>query len=148
MALPQLSIWQPGDGLRKIKYKYHVCLIVIFSALIRLLFLTDRYLWCDEASSVLISRHSVDNLLFHAAFDVHPPLYYLLLHDWIILLGDSIAAVRSLSLLFGILTVVLVIALTRWLANERTALLAGWFAALMPMAVNYSQETRMYALMG
>ncbi|EOV8144277.1 hypothetical protein ACOJ9M_004934, partial [Salmonella enterica subsp. enterica serovar Meleagridis] len=26
MALPQLSIWQPGDGLRKIKYKYHVCL--------------------------------------------------------------------------------------------------------------------------
>lgn len=77
MALPQLSIWQPGDGLRKINYKYHVCLIVIFSALIRLLFLTDRYLWCDEASSVLISRHSVDNLLFHAAFDVHPPLYYL-----------------------------------------------------------------------
>ncbi|HCL2449167.1 TPA: glycosyltransferase family 39 protein, partial [Salmonella enterica subsp. enterica serovar Infantis] len=148
MALPQLSIWQPGDGLRKIKYKYHVCLIVIFSVLIRLLFLTDRYLWCDEASSVLISRHSVDNQLFHAAFDVHPPLYYLLLHDWIILLGDSIAAVRSLSLLFGILTVVLVIALTRWLANERTALLAGWFAALMPMAVHYSQETRMYALMG
>ncbi|ENX4477232.1 hypothetical protein ACFO7N_001821, partial [Salmonella enterica] len=45
MALPQLSIWQPGDGLRKIKYKYHVCLIVIFSVLIRLLFLTDRYLW-------------------------------------------------------------------------------------------------------
>lgn len=76
MALPQLSIWQPGDGLRKIKYKYHVCLTVIFSVLIRLLFLTDRYLWCDEASSVLISRHSVDNLLFHAAFDVHPPLYY------------------------------------------------------------------------
>lgn len=113
MALPQLSIWQPGDGLRKIKYKYHVCLIVIFSVLIRLLLLTDRYLWCDEASSVLISRHSVDNLLFHTAFDVHPPLYYLLLHDWIILLGDSIAAVRSLSLLFGILTVVLVIALTR-----------------------------------
>ncbi|SUH23794.1 putative inner membrane protein [Salmonella enterica subsp. enterica] len=65
-----------------------------------------------------------------------------------ILWGDSIAAVRSLSLLFGILTVVLVIALTRWLANERTALLAGWFAALMPMAVHYSQETRMYALMG
>lgn len=148
MALPQLSIWQPGDGLRKIKYKYHVCLIVIFSVLIRLLFLTDRYLWCDEASSVLISRHSVDNLLFHAAFDVHPPLYYLLLHNWMILWGDSIAAVRSLSLLFGILTVVLVIALTRWLANERTALLAGWFAALMPMAVHYSQETRMYALMG
>ncbi|ASG75922.1 hypothetical protein D6F12_00515 [Salmonella enterica] len=148
MALPQLSIWQPGNGLRKIKYKYHVRLIVMFSVIIRLLFLTDRYLWCDEASSVLISRHNVDSLLFHAAFDVHPPLYYLLLHDWMILLGDSITAVRSLSLLFGILTVALVIALTRWLANERTALLAGWFVALMPMAVHYSQETRMYALLG
>ncbi|EBJ0943872.1 hypothetical protein DOO94_23000, partial [Salmonella enterica] len=148
MTLSQLSIWQPGNGLRKIKYKYHVCLIVMFSAIIRLLFLTDRYLWCDEASSVLISRHNVDSLLFHAAFDVHPPLYYLLLHDWMILLGDSITAVRSLSLLFGILTVALVIALTRWLASEHTALLAGWFVALMPMAVHYSQETRMYALLG
>lgn len=148
MALSQLSIWQPGNRLRKIKYKYHVCLIVMFSAIIRLLFLTDRYLWCDEASSVLISRHNVDSLLFHAAFDVHPPLYYLLLHGWMILLGDSITAVRSLSLLFGILTVALVIALTRWLANEHTALLAGWFVALMPMAVHYSQETRMYALLG
>ncbi len=117
-----------------------------------MLFLTDRFTFgVTEVVSVLISRHSVDSLLFHAAFDIDAsPLYYLLLHDWIILLlGDSIAAVLSGLLLFGILTVVNGLSCLRdgWQMNVCNVL-AGWFARLMPMAVHYSQETRMYALMG
>ncbi|WP_261434892.1 glycosyltransferase family 39 protein [Serratia quinivorans] len=77
-----------------------------------------------------------------------PHFYYLLLHGWMLLFGDSILAVQSLSMLFGVVTVALVIKLTRWLANERAALLAGGLMAMMPMAVRYSQEARMYALMG
>ncbi|WP_261413222.1 hypothetical protein [Serratia quinivorans] len=42
-----------------------------------------------------------------------------------LLFGDSILAVQSLSMLFGVVTVALVIKLTRWLANERAALLTG-----------------------
>ena len=82
------------------------------------------------------------------SFDVHPPLYYLLLHGWMVLFGDGIMAARSLSLVFGVVTVALAMRFTRWLANERAALIAGWLMAIMPMAVRYSQEARMYALMG
>ncbi|CAI0896584.1 Predicted membrane protein [Serratia entomophila] len=149
MSLQQISNAPlAGNRLKGIGYKHYVLLILLLSAAIRFTSLTDRYLWCDEASSVLTSRYDVAALLYHASFDVHPPLYYLLLHGWMVLFGDSILAVRSLSLVFGVATVALAIRLTRWLANERAALLAGALMAIMPMAVRYSQEARMYALMG
>jgi len=134
--------------MKNLGYKRCVSVIVIFAAVVRCITLTDRYFWCDEASSVLTSRYDVGALLYHASFDVHPPLYYLLLHAWMALFGDSIMAVRSLSLVLGVMTVALTIRLTHRLFNERAALLAGWLMAIMPMAVRYSQEARMYALMG
>ncbi|CAI0729777.1 Predicted membrane protein [Serratia proteamaculans] len=114
-----------SNRLKGIGYKHYVYLIVMFAAVIRGISLTNKYFWCDEASSVLTSRYDLSALLYHASFDVHPPLYYLLLHGWMLLFGDSILAVRTLSLLFGVVTVALTIKLTRWLANERAALLAG-----------------------
>ncbi len=95
---------------------------------------------------MLTSRYDVGTLLYHASFDVHPPLYYLLLHGWMVLFGDGIMAARSLSTVFGVVT--LAMRFARWLANERAALMAGWLMAIMPMAVRYSREARMYALMG
>ncbi|CAI1044342.1 insertion element IS2 transposase InsD [Serratia entomophila] len=40
----------------------------------------------------MTSRYDLAALLYHASFDVHPPLYYLLLHGWMVLFGDSILA--------------------------------------------------------
>ncbi|CAH5136764.1 glycosyltransferase family 39 protein [Serratia marcescens] len=149
MSLQQVSnVSLSNNGLKGIGYKHYALAIVAFSAIVRFISLTDRYFWCDEASSVLTSRYDVGALLYHASFDVHPPLYYLLLHAWMVLFGDGIMAARSLSLVFGVATVALAMRFTRWLANERAALIAGWLMAIMPMAVRYSQEARMYALMG
>ncbi|MMZ52798.1 hypothetical protein D3C81_416590 [compost metagenome] len=130
------------------KYNAMVFFILLLSTVIRFCYLTNRYFWCDEASSILTSRYEVPLLLYHASFDVHPPLYYLLLHYWIDIFNDSIFSARSLSVLFGVITVALVIKLTRCIINERAALLAGWLISIMPVAVRYSQEARMYALMG
>ncbi|KYQ96986.1 hypothetical protein AWY96_00115 [Serratia plymuthica] len=149
MSLKKISkVSLLNNGFKGINYKHYVLTILVFATVIRFISLTTRYFWCDEASSVLTSRFDVDDLLYHASFDVHPPLYYLLLHGWMALFGDSIMATRSLSLIFGVMTVGLAMGFTRWLANERAALLAGWLMAIMPIAVRYSQEARMYALMG
>ncbi|MGP2836359.1 glycosyltransferase family 39 protein [Serratia nevei] len=137
-----------SNRLKSIGYKHYVLLILIFATVIRFISLTDNYFWADEASSVLISRYDMATLLHHASFDVHPPLYYLLLHGWMALFGDSIFAVRSLSLVFGVATVGLAITLSRRVVNERVALLTGWLMAIMPMAVHHSQQARMYSLMG
>jgi uncharacterized membrane protein len=110
--------------------------------------LTAAAVWGDEGSSLLMSQYSLSGIWFHAAHDVHPPLYFMLLHGWIELFGDSLLSIRSLSALPGILCVVLGAWLVRVIATPRAALLAGLLLALLPTAVRYSQEVRMYSLLG
>ncbi|MDE3077701.1 MAG: glycosyltransferase family 39 protein, partial [Chloroflexota bacterium] len=70
-------------------------------------------LWYDEGSSIFLSRQSLAAITSGAAHDIHPPLYYYLLHFWMLAAGRSEFAVRSLSVAAGLLTVVLVFALGR-----------------------------------
>ena len=74
------------------------------------------------------------------------PLHYVLLHYWMLAFGDSEAAVRSLSALFGILLVLVVYGLGVELAGRRVGLIAALLAAVSPFYVQRSQEGRMYIL--
>lgn len=122
--------------------------VLALAAFVRFYGLTASAIWGDEGSSLLLSQYGLDELWGHAARDVHPPLYFMLLHGWIEWFGDGIFSVRSLSALPGIATVALGMWLVRLLANPRAALLAGVLLALLPTAVRYSQEVRMYSLLG
>lgn len=101
-------------------------------------------LWLDEATSLILARMSVPELVRWTALDIHPPLYYTLLHFWRYL-GESEAAIRSLSALAGVLNVLVIAALGRTLFERRTGWIAGLLLALAPLHVWYSQEARMYA---
>ncbi|MEO6680146.1 MAG: glycosyltransferase family 39 protein [Pseudomonas sp.] len=127
---------------------YGFWLILVLAAAVRFYDLTAAAIWGDEGSSLLMSQYSLGDIWFHAAHDVHPPLYFMVLHGWIELFGDSIFAIRSLSALPGIAVVALGFWLVRLVANPRAALLAGLLLALLPTAVRYSQEVRMYSLLG
>ena len=122
--------------------------ILALAALVRFYDLTAAAIWGDEGSSLLLSQYSLAGIWMHAAHDVHPPLYFMLLHGWIALFGDGIFSIRSLSALPGIATVALGVWLVDLLATRRAALLAGILLALLPTAVRYSQEVRMYSLLG
>lgn len=122
--------------------------IMLLAAAVRFYDLTAAAIWGDEGSSVLLARYSLAQIWHHAAFDVHPPLYFMLLHGWIELFGDGIFAVRCLSALAGIAAVGLGIWLVDRLATRRAAMIAGLLLALLPTAVRYSQEVRMYSLLG
>ena len=127
---------------------YGFWLILVLAAAVRFYDLTAAAIWGDEGSSLLMSQYSLGDIWFHAAHDVHPPLYFMVLHGWIELFGDGIFAIRSLSALPGIAVVALGFWLVRLVANPRAALLAGLLLALLPTAVRYSQEVRMYSLLG
>lgn len=122
--------------------------ILLLAALTRIYGSTASAIWCDEGSSLLMSRYSVSLIWSHSAHDVHPPLYFLLLHGWVAVFGDSLFSVRFLSVLPGIGTVALGIWLVYLTATRRAAVLAGVLLAVLPIAVHYSQEVRMYSLMG
>jgi len=138
-AVPRLAQWVRD---------YWLVPILALAALTRVYDLTAAAIWGDEGSSLLLSQYSLAGIWFHAAHDVHPPLYFLLLHGWIELFGDGIFSIRSLSALPGIVTVGLGVWLVRLIATRHAAVLAGFLLAMLPTAVRYSQEVRMYSLLG
>jgi mannosyltransferase len=87
--------------------------------------------------------------LFHslAHTEGNPPLYFLLLHGWIRAFGESEAAIRSLSALFGTAAIVLAYVIGRRLAGSRVGLVAAALVAFNPLMVWFSQEARPYALL-
>ncbi|MDB6141228.1 MAG: hypothetical protein JWP80_272 [Pseudomonas sp.] len=122
--------------------------ILVLAGITRFYGLTQTAIWCDEGSSLLMSQYSFAMTWFHSAHDVHPPLYYLLLHGWMSLFGDGIFSIRAMSAIPGVATVGLAVWLMRLITNQRATVLAGVLLAMLPIAVRYSQEVRMYALMG
>lgn len=125
-----------------------VLAILLASAALRLHQVSIPGIWLDEAFSVLLSRLEPAQILFHTARDVHPPLYYLTLHYWMQGFGSDALAVRSLSVCAGIATVGVGMLLARQLASWRAAVMAGVLMAFFPMGIRFSQEARMYALLG
>lgn len=117
----------------------------VASLLIRLAGLSLDSLWFDEVFSLRAARMSVNEIVTLTRGDVHPPLYYLLLHFWVKNFGETPAAVRLLSVVFSSLTVFALYHLARELFDARSALFAALFATLSPFQVFYAQETRMYA---
>lgn len=126
-------------------------LLVLLAFLLRLRGLDAESLWFDEAISFTFARASLPELFQSIAQDNHPPLYFLLLHLWLSLVGQSEYALRWLSLAPGVATVALLFPLTlRWsrgLASPLplvAALLACLWLALSPFHRFHSQEARVY----
>ena len=115
---------------------------------LRLYRLDNQSLWYDEGFSVYLARMDLDEITSRTAADIQPPLYYYLLHGWILLFGDSEWALRALSVLFGVLTVPVIYGVARLLFRSRAAgLLAALLVAVSPLHLWYGQEARMYTLL-
>lgn len=106
-----------------------------------------RELWLDESHSALLAGMPVRQLLAFVRGDVHPPLYFLLLHGWTRLAGDSPAALRGFSLLASVAAGLAFAGLVlRVFGRRPAAVLAAWLFWLSPVLFYYSVEVRMYAL--
>ena len=105
-------------------------------------------LWYDEGFSVYLASMDLSEITARTAADIQPPLYYYLLHGWIALFGDGQIALRSLSALFGILTIPLMYAVAVKLFRSKLAgLLSALLFAISPLHIWYGQEVRMYTLL-
>jgi hypothetical protein len=115
------------------------------------LYLRTRYIgsqfWMDEALAVGISSHSLSAIPGVLRHDGSPPLYYVLLHIWMQMLGSSEVATHALSLLFGLLTIPVGMWAGWSLLGKRAGVYAAVLFASNAFITQYSQETRMYSLM-
>jgi len=123
-------------------------LITILGLGLRLYRLDGQSLWYDEGFSVYLARMDLAEITARTAADIQPPLYYYLLHGWIQFFGDDEWGLRSLSVLFGTLSIPLIYGVGWQLFRSRLAgVLAALLLAVSPLQVWYGQETRMYTLL-
>lgn len=124
--------------------------ILLLATFLRFHCLGCQSFWNDEGNSARLSERSLSLIIEGTASDIHPPLYYLILRGWRELVGETEFGLRSFSAFVGVLTVALTIAIAQnWIKQRQpsVSLWAGWWAAIHPALIYYSQETRMYALL-
>ena len=125
-----------------------VFFITLIGAFLRLILLGSKGLWLDETFSIWMANHSVADMLHWVVqIDQHPPLYYLLLHYWIVLNGGGPFNVRLFSVLFGTATIPVVYLIGKRMAGITAGLAASLLMTFSLFNIYYAQETRMYTLL-
>lgn len=103
-------------------------------------------LWPDELWSWSFAADPVHQLITSAARSNPAEVGYdLVLHYWMAAFGDSVAAMRTLSVLAMAGAAACVTLAGRRLAGARAGLLAGLVFALLPSVSRFAQEVRFYA---
>lgn len=110
---------------------------------LRLVALGRKSLWLDEAVTLRVAAGRVSDIL-SVRWELHLPLYYLVMHYWIGL-GLSEFVLRLPSALIGAAAVPLLYRLVWEWGGGWSATAAAWLLATAPLHVWYSQEARMYA---
>ncbi len=122
--------------------------IALLGLLLRLHELASQSLWVDEGVSVWVASKDMPGLLLWLAKgDVHPPLYFMLLHFWM-MIDDSVYWIRLLSVIPSVLTIPLVYGLGTRLHSRSVGFLSALLLAISPFNVYFAQEARMYSLLG
>ncbi|SCG57787.1 glycosyltransferase family 39 protein [Micromonospora inositola] len=104
-------------------------------------------LWRDELATWSAATRPVGDLVRLAGtIDAATGPYYLLMHGWIALFGDSTTALRLPSVLAMAGAAGLTARLGERLVDARVGLLAGLLFAVLPGTSRYAQEARPYAL--
>jgi len=130
-------------------WAWFFAIVLLLSVLVRFITLTKSSIWHDEGFSVMLSGRGWLDIWAGSARDVHPPLYYELLHGWTSIFGKSVSSIRSMSMVAGVVIVALGYKVVFVISKKRNvALLAAIILALNPFLIRYSQEARMYGVLG
>ena len=107
----------------------------------------DRQLWADEYATfhaASLDFTALGHLIDQVDFVLAP--YYVFMHGWIALFGDSEAALRAPSIAAMVVTSALLVLLGRRLVTTSAGVVAGCLFALLPSVSRYAHEARPYAL--
>jgi hypothetical protein len=92
--------------MSKYNFQLETVLILIYTAVLLAFSAVNSSIWLDEAFSLASARASWSDMFLFYHYDVHPPLYYILLKSTFILFGESVFAAKILSIFPAVLTLV------------------------------------------
>ncbi len=106
-------------------------------------------LWFDEAWSVELASRDLSVTLseYVESNREGPPLYFVVLHEWMAVFGQSEAAVRALSALASVITACCLYLLFGRAFGWRVGLASSVLTAALPASVHIAQEARNYSML-
>lgn len=132
--------------LNKFLEKYLWAVPVTIGFILRLFDLTKSSIWHDEGYTMWLLRYNIPEIITRTARDVHPPGYYLIAKPWVMLFGNSVFSIRSLSLIFSVGIIYLAYKIVEMLWSKRAAFWSALFIAFSPFLIRFGQEARMYGV--
>jgi len=146
--------------------KWLALALILIGFALRLWGLSSQPIWWDEARNIVVASRPLKSIPSSGELDIHPPLYFFLLHFWMRLGGwaspetaitldengfphDQAFAffLRFLSLAFGVLSLPLLFRLGTSLGGQALAALATMALSLAPFWIIEAQQIRMYTTM-
>jgi uncharacterized membrane protein len=145
----------PAAAANELKPRYKrfwlivTCAGILLGIVFRTAHLGRQSLWLDEGYTAWMVSHPPQQIVDLIRADTAPPGYYLLLHYWTALVGNSEIALRLPSAVFSIAAMVIALDIARRLLRNRAAVaITAWALALSYVQVRYAREARAYAFMG
>jgi 4-amino-4-deoxy-L-arabinose transferase-like glycosyltransferase len=139
---------EAGDIIARVTVANKARVMALLCCLIAFLLsawtLDARSLWGDEAFSVWASKQDAIKLI--AGLDAQPPLYHLALGAGRALFGESVFAIRFLSVMAGVLLVAVGANMGRRIGGVYVSILTALLLATSPILLYFMQEARMYTL--
>jgi len=125
-----------------------VAVAVVFGVTLRAWRLGSQSLWFDEGYTAWVVSLPPAKVVEAIRVDTAPPLYYLLLRQWVAVAGRSEVAMRLPSAVCAVAALGVMAAVVRRLFRDRWARAAAVaLVACSSMQVAYAHEVRFYALM-
>ena len=124
--------------------KWHIVLLIVG---IIFLFIPAFHedIWFDESYSVAIAKHSFADIWTITGNDVHPALYYWMLHIIYLIFGNSVIAYRLFSVVAIAILGILGYTHIRKDFGDKVGFWFSFFAFFLPVMNTYAAEIRMYS---
>jgi len=133
------------ETTKRIYAGVEIALPALFTLWVILLAASNQGIWVDEAYSLAAIRHSWSDMMALLKQDVHPPLYYILLKGVSLFFGDGVFAMKMVSIVPTVLTLIITtLFLRREFSGRAAVLFQLCFLASQPM-FHYGIEIRMYS---
>ena len=120
--------------------------LMALALLLRVLLVDTQSGWLDEAITMNTVHWDWGGLVSAQLRSVHPLLYYLVLHLWLLVFGTGLVQARLLSVVCGVALVPTLYSLAECLFERRTAIVASLLLVCSPLAIWSDDLARMYAL--
>ena len=128
----------------KSKIKYVHITIIILGIIFISIPIFHQNLWFDESYSVGIASTSFADIWNIGSNDVHPVLYYWILHIFYLLFGSNLYIYRIISMLPLAILGIMGYTYVRKTFGEKVGFLFSFFVLFMPISSVYAGEIRMY----